>query len=65
MGKYDTSDLYRRQHADEAGHAVLGSRPVHLEKWRLGPAGCSPCPPGIWDRSRSGVGADVGWAMGL
>ncbi len=25
MGQYDTSDLYRRQHTDEAGHAVLGS----------------------------------------
>lgn len=25
MGIYDTSDLYRRQHDDEAGHAVLGS----------------------------------------
>jgi hypothetical protein len=25
MGKYDTSDLYRRQRADEVGHAVLGS----------------------------------------
>lgn len=25
MGSYDTSDLYRRQHNDEVGHAVLGS----------------------------------------
>ena len=25
MGNYDTSDLRRRQQADEVGHAVLGS----------------------------------------
>jgi hypothetical protein len=25
MGSYDTSDLRRRQQADEVGHAVLGS----------------------------------------
>jgi hypothetical protein len=25
MGKYDTSDLYRRQHSGDVGHAVLGS----------------------------------------
>jgi hypothetical protein len=25
MGQYDTGDLYRRQHTDEVGHAVLGS----------------------------------------
>lgn len=25
MGHYDTGDLYRRQHTDEVGHAVLGS----------------------------------------
>jgi hypothetical protein len=25
MGQYDTGGLYRRQHTDEAGHAVLGS----------------------------------------
>ena len=25
MGQYDTGDLYRRQHTDDVGHAVLGS----------------------------------------
>ena len=25
MGQYDTGDLYRRQHTNEVGHAVLGS----------------------------------------
>lgn len=25
MGQYDTGDLYRRQHTNETGHAVLGS----------------------------------------
>ena len=34
MGKYDTSDLYRRQHADEAGHAVLGSAAKFSSKQR-------------------------------
>jgi hypothetical protein len=36
MGKYDTSDLYRRQHTDEAGHAVLGSaaKVSSKRRWR-------------------------------
>lgn len=36
MAKYDTSDLYRRQHTDEVGHAVLGSAAKYSSKrrWR-------------------------------
>ena len=36
MGKYDTSDLHRRQHSGDVGHAVLGSAAKFSSKrrWR-------------------------------
>ena len=34
MGSYDTSDLRRRQQADEVGHAVLGSTTKFSSKQR-------------------------------
>ncbi len=37
MGNYDTSDLYRRQHTGETGHAVLGSTTKFhsRRRWRV------------------------------
>jgi hypothetical protein len=36
MGKYDTSDLYGRQHSSDVGHAVLGSdaKVSSKRRWR-------------------------------
>jgi len=71
MGPYDTGDLYRRQHTDEAGPAVLGSSARHSSTQRrraflVPPGGARPENPvgDVGSAARAGHGPDHWWGDG-